>query len=78
MFHTPRPLWWSSLFVLFCSVLISAQESVGPLEPNKPIMQELSGGKSHAYRIRLTAGEFVDLVADQRGIDVVLMLAPPQ
>jgi CHAT domain-containing protein len=41
------------------------------------IERELSGGQEHYYEITLDEGEFVQLVADQRGIDVVLTLFGP-
>ncbi|HZS04655.1 MAG TPA: tetratricopeptide repeat protein, partial [Blastocatellia bacterium] len=47
------------------------------LEPGKPIERELAGGQSHSYQIRLTAGQYLHLVADQRGVDVVIVLFGP-
>jgi CHAT domain-containing protein/Tfp pilus assembly protein PilF len=44
------------------------------LEPGKPIERELSGGQSHSYELKLAAGQYVKLIVDQRGIDVVLKL----
>jgi CHAT domain-containing protein len=55
----------------------SAPQNAELLEPNKPVQQELAGGNTHAYRLQLAAGQYVDLVADQRGIDVVLVLFAP-
>jgi CHAT domain-containing protein/tetratricopeptide (TPR) repeat protein len=42
-----------------------------------PIERELAGGQLHSYRLALTAGQFLRLVVDQRGIDVVVRLFGP-
>ena len=43
----------------------------------KPIERELAGGQSHAYQIALAAGQYLHVVAEQRGIDVVVTLFGP-
>lgn len=48
-----------------------------PLEVGKSIERELKGGESHLYRITLTVGQFMHVVVDQRGIDVVAVLFGP-
>lgn len=47
------------------------------LWPGATIERELAGGETHTYIVALAAGEFVRLVVEQRGIDVVLALAAP-
>jgi CHAT domain-containing protein/Tfp pilus assembly protein PilF len=47
------------------------------LEKGKPIERELSGEQSHSYQITLAAGQYVKLVVNQRGIDVVVTLLGP-
>jgi CHAT domain-containing protein/Tfp pilus assembly protein PilF len=47
------------------------------IEPGEPIERELAGGQSHFYQIALADGQYVNLVVDQRGIDVVLNLFGP-
>ncbi|HLF83664.1 MAG TPA: CHAT domain-containing protein [Blastocatellia bacterium] len=47
------------------------------LLPGATIERELAGGETHTYIVALAAGEFVRLVVEQRGIDVVLALAAP-
>jgi CHAT domain-containing protein/Tfp pilus assembly protein PilF len=47
------------------------------LEPGKTIKRELSGAGSHAYQIRLSAGQFLKVVVEQQGIDVVERLSGP-
>jgi CHAT domain-containing protein/Tfp pilus assembly protein PilF len=44
------------------------------LELGKPIKRELAGGDSHTYRIRLAADQFLKVVIEQDGIDVVARL----
>lgn len=50
------------------------QRQVRLLEPGKPIQQELASGQSHSYQIRLAAGQFLRVIAEQQGIDVVVAL----
>src|SRR5262249_5439146 len=47
------------------------------LEPGKAIKRELSGAGSHTYRIRLAADQFLKVVIEQDGIDVVARLVGP-
>jgi tetratricopeptide (TPR) repeat protein len=47
------------------------------LEPGKSIERELTGGQSHSYRITMASGQYLQVLADQRGIDVVLALFAP-
>jgi CHAT domain-containing protein/Tfp pilus assembly protein PilF len=44
---------------------------------DKALEREMAGGESHAYRIALEAGQFLLVIVDQRGIDVVLTLFGP-
>jgi hypothetical protein len=44
------------------------------LEPGKPIERELVGGQAHSYQMTLAAGQYVKLVVEQRGIDVVVKM----
>ena len=52
-------------------------QDVTVLEPNKPIERELSGGQSHTYQITLTEGQYLKVIVEQRGIDVVVRLLDP-
>jgi len=54
----------------------SFQES-SSLELNKPIERELSGGKSHFYKITMSSGQFLHIEVRQLGIDVVVILYAP-
>ena len=45
-----------------------------PLESNKPIERELKVGESHWYRISLAADQYLYVVVEQCGINVVVAL----
>ena len=49
-----------------------AYTAQGPqtLESGKPVEREIAGGQSPTYQIGLTAGQFLRVVVEQRGIDV--------
>jgi CHAT domain-containing protein/predicted negative regulator of RcsB-dependent stress response len=54
----------------------TAQET-DSLEPGKPVERELSGGQSHSYKITMISGQYLQVVVDQRGIDVAVALFAP-
>ncbi|MGH9842915.1 MAG: tetratricopeptide repeat protein [Blastocatellia bacterium] len=54
-----------------------ATEDMRLLEPGKPITRELAGVQNHSYRIKLDVGQYVGVVVEQRGIDVVVTLVGP-
>src|SRR5262249_23453593 len=54
----------------------SSRESIS-LEAGKPVERELSGGRSHFYKIDLTSGQYIQIGVSQRGIDVVVALYTP-
>ena len=44
----------------------------------QPAVQDiLKGGDKHAYRVVLQAGDFLHVIADQKGIDIVLAISGP-
>lgn len=45
-----------------------------PLEPGKPIERELAGGQNHVYQITVSTEQYLQVVVDQRGIEVVVSL----
>src|SRR5687767_5848320 len=55
----------------------AAQPDVHRLVLGKPVDRELKGGETHSYDLALQAGQFLDLVVDQRGIDIVIALFDP-
>ncbi|HYV06402.1 MAG TPA: CHAT domain-containing tetratricopeptide repeat protein [Blastocatellia bacterium] len=48
------------------------------LELGKPVERELAGGEIQVFRIQLTANQYVKLVAEQKGIDVIVSLFGPE
>ncbi len=55
----------------------AGQSAPEQLEPGKPIEKELSGGGSHSYQITLAEEQFLHVIVEQRGIDVVAQLLGP-
>jgi len=47
------------------------------LEPGKPIKRELAGDHSHTYQIMLSEGQFLKVIIEQQGIDVIAQLSGP-
>ncbi len=47
------------------------------LELGKPETRELAGGGTQSFQVSLTPGQFLHVVVEQRGIDVVLRLRAP-
>jgi len=56
----------------------SAPEEPRLLQPGKPIVRDLAGGQTHSYVFQVAAGQFLHVVVDQRGIDVVVSLFSPE
>jgi CHAT domain-containing protein/Tfp pilus assembly protein PilF len=50
---------------------------VRKLEPGKVIEAELKGGEGHAYEVDLKTGEYAYVVAEQKGVDVAVVLIGP-
>jgi len=68
------------LLLLLClasTAFAQVKDEVRPLVPGQPVEREIAGGESHTDQIALTAGQFVRVVVEQRGIDVKLALAGP-
>lgn len=67
------------LIVILSAVVAHAQ--VAPeqktLSPGQPVENEIAGGELHLYQVRLTAGQFMRVVAEQKGIGVTLLFASP-
>ncbi len=47
------------------------------LDPGRSIEREISSGQTHAYQIRLDAGNYLRVQVEQRGIDVTVALLSP-
>ncbi|MEW6734658.1 MAG: tetratricopeptide repeat protein, partial [Acidobacteriota bacterium] len=79
-----------SLLVMFISMVTKADPSSPSvqeraysstesivLEQGNPIERELTGGEIHSYQIKLIAGQFLNVVVEQKGIDIVAVLFSP-
>src|SRR5688572_29927066 len=66
--------------VQLLSSFTSAQTTTGaPLpSPGKPMERELRAGEAHSYAAQLTVGQFLEVIVDQRPIDVVVTLSGPE
>ncbi len=72
--HAPR------LLLIACTLFLPAFTSAqapAPLQLNQALQRELAGGQSHSYPLTLGAQQFLNLVVEQRGIDVVVSLLGP-
>src|SRR5262245_22918424 len=54
-----------------------SEQDIRVLEPSAPREGQLAGGQTHDYHLNLAAGQFLHVVVDQRGIDVVVRLFAP-
>jgi CHAT domain-containing protein len=63
--------------LLFINLPMQDGQQNKPLVPGKPIVRDLAGIESHSYQMSLTVGQYVRVVVDQRGIDVVVKLIGP-
>jgi CHAT domain-containing protein/Tfp pilus assembly protein PilF len=68
-----------SLFLLWphASAAPRQEPDVRPLETGKALERNLAGDAVHRYRLAMGAGQYVHLVVDQRGIDVMVTLLDP-
>jgi CHAT domain-containing protein len=56
----------------------SAESSVtNVLKTDAPTERELKGGASDSFRLKLTSGQFLHVIVEQKGIDVVVALFAP-
>lgn len=62
--------------LVFCAGLAFAQVP-SPLQLNHPITDRISGGQSRQYQMDLQAGQYLEAVVEQKGIDVVVRLMDP-
>jgi len=60
-----------------CLLTAFAQEQPRPLEPGKPVERELSGGQTHVYTVTLSANQIARIIAEQKGIDLMLSALAP-
>ncbi|MGH9845814.1 MAG: hypothetical protein ACREEM_44480 [Blastocatellia bacterium] len=69
-----------SLLILLLGLLpiFSQAQEAQPLSPNTPIEREIAGGQTHIYVIKWAAGQFLRVMAWQKGIDLAVALADPE
>ena len=72
----------AGFWALFVSIILLVHhpvtgETVGTLCLNRGIERRLAGDQTHTYQIALNPGQFVHVVVNQKGIDVVLTLIDP-
>src|SRR5712672_3135733 len=70
------------LLIALLSRLVLSQGSrptndVQALELKRPIERAMTTGEVHSYSVQVTAGQVLDVVVDQRGIDVVVNILAP-
>ncbi len=70
------------LFSLSIALAVRAQNQAAPaeirqLELNKPIERELKGSEAHTYEITLAANQYLNVMVEQKGIDVVVQVIAP-
>lgn len=64
-------LWWLLATTVF------AQMPDEKLPSKQPLTREIKSGETHNYKINLKAGEFLRVLVEQRGADVVVRLFAP-
>jgi hypothetical protein len=69
------------LTLLLCPAVAWAQAAAQEmkdtlLEPGRAVERELAGGAANAYIVESARGQFVRVVVEQRGVDVVVKLYP--
>jgi hypothetical protein len=65
------------LCFLFGAQAANAQAGPTSLQPGTPIERTLAAGQSHSYNVSLEEDQFLELVVDQHGIDVVVRAFSP-
>jgi len=60
------------------AVMRNSQAQAQRIEPGKPMERELKGGEVHQYQVEMEAGQFLNAIVDQRGIDVMVLVFAPK
>ncbi len=66
-----------SLLLASLPIASASQQQPSVLEPGKPVERSLASGETHSYRVTLGVGQFMRVVADQRGVDVAVKILSP-
>jgi hypothetical protein len=72
-----RVLLLPALLMVFPPVVAQGTGASTPLQAGTPIERTLGAGQSHSYTVNLDAGQFLQLVVDQHGIDVIVRVFSP-
>jgi hypothetical protein len=72
-----RVLLLPALLMVFPPVVAQGTGASTPLQAGPPIERTLGAGQSHNYTVKLDAGQFLQLVVDQHGIDVIVRVFSP-
>ncbi len=72
----PSPLVWAQT-VAGTSPAAQGEAEARTLKLGEPVERELAGGQQHAYQITSSAGQYLNVVVEQRGIDVAVVLLGP-
>src|SRR5215471_20641086 len=73
-----RPAAWPSPVAGGSEVISGQSQQPRELKPGEPVEVELAAGGSHSYTVHLESGQYLHVVVDQRGIDVVVRAFDPQ
>jgi tetratricopeptide (TPR) repeat protein len=57
---------------------LQGENDARPLEAGKPVERGMAGGQKHYYTITLEAGQYLQLIIGQKGIDVIVTLFDPE
>ncbi len=77
---SPAPcslLLLATLLLLAHSAVAQSDRVIPTLEPGKPAARRIAAGQTHTYRIPLTSGRYLHVVAVQQGADVAAVLIGP-
>jgi CHAT domain-containing protein len=53
------------------------EKEIRPLNPGPPVKRELTDGQRHIYRIKLSVNEFLKVIVEQQGVDIVARISGP-
>src|SRR6266540_4067045 len=73
----PGRRWQSSQKPPAAGGVAGEEKDVRRLEPGQPIRRAVEGGQEQGYRIGLSAGQYLEVIVKQQGIDVIVLLSGP-
>lgn len=73
--HRLRALLAASFLICFLTTVVFPQEQ--SLQLGTPVERQIAGHESHTYTVTLEENQFVQLVVDQRGIDLLIRVSSP-